>query len=326
MSFTTEKAKELLAASHAQGRLAHAYLITGPEGSGKRELVIHVMGLVNELDLSGIDSPESLRSATTSVIRPESKSRRITVNAIREAEHTLQLAAPGGVTKFAVILEADRMGQEAENAFLKTLEEPPRASMLFLVSAHPEQLLETILSRCIRVPLIGTAGPVKVGQAALRLLTALKDHTMEGNPSVSSALGLMGRFSAVLKEEKAAIQKRNDEAMKAESAHYKQTTEGDWLKRREEYYKALTESEYLAARDRLIEYLVAWFGDALRQQNGSPHLDLPDFSGATGKLARELDSGELGRKIDGVEELRMHLNTNVQEVLALEAGFVRVFS
>lgn len=324
MSFAVDKAFELLSRAHQAGRLSHAYLITGSEGAGKRELAARLIRLVNGLPESD-GGLETLHGGNITLVRPESKSRRIKVDAMRAAEHTLQMAAPGSVTKFAVIDECDRMGVAAENAFLKTLEEPPRGSMLLLLTAFPEQLLPTILSRCIRIPLQGKAGPLQLADNARELLDALRDHAGANQAGVSGALGLMARFAGVLKAEKDAITARNEAAQKAEVAHYKQTTEGDWLKQREEFYKALSQSEYLETRSRLIEYLVAWFGDALRQQSGSTHLDLPDYAGATGALAEKCTARELGRRIDAVEALRSHLNTNVQESLALEAAFLQAF-
>src|SRR5690606_22536800 len=215
-----------------------------------------------------------------------------------------------GVTKFAVIKDADRMGQEAENAFLKTLEEPPQASRLLLLTARPEMLLETILSRCIRVSLLGSPVPAVFSEAENRFLEALREHSANGRKSISGAFGLMSGFSDTLKKEKAAITKQNETAEKAEIAHYKNKTEGNYLKQREEYYKAMIEAEYLDRRNRLIEYLVMWFGDAMRQQHGVTHLDLPAFATATGALAARLSSEELSRRVDAVEDLRANLNTN----------------
>src|SRR6058998_1369652 len=56
-------------------------------------------------------------------------------------------------TKAREISDADRLQPQAANAFLKTLEEPPKDSLLLLLSALPEALPETILSRCIAIPL-----------------------------------------------------------------------------------------------------------------------------------------------------------------------------
>ncbi|MEX2578737.1 MAG: DNA polymerase III subunit delta' C-terminal domain-containing protein [Verrucomicrobiales bacterium] len=326
MSFHYDKAVELIEQARENARLAHAYLLTGPPGSGKERLAIHMVDMGNpRAALARPGTLEELRSSTTAVVGPESKSRRISVKAIRDIEHTLQMAAPAGVTKFAVIKDADRMGPQAENAFLKTLEEPPAASRLILVTSRPEMLLDTILSRCIRISLTGTGGPAELTEGARGFLEALSKHTLKGGKGISGALGLMAKFAAILKDEKSEIAKRNEEAQKIEAAHYRQTTEGDYLKRREEYFKALTEAEYLERRNRLIEFLVMWFGDAMRLQSGATHLDLPDFSEGTNQMARELSLDELGRRIDAIETLRSNLNTNVFEALALEVGFIRAF-
>mgnify|MGYP003638855061 CR=1 FL=1 len=326
MSFRYEKAVELIELAKSNGRLAHAYLITGPTGSGKENFAIKMIEMVNPPEPGkSAGSLEAMRSSTNTVIGPESKSRRITVSAIRSVEHTLQMAAPTGVTKFAVVKDADRMGPEAENAFLKTLEEPPASCRLLLLSSRPEMLLETILSRCIRINLSGKSGPAELSGAASEFLNALRQHTVNKNRGVSGALGLMARFATILKAEKADIAKRNGEALKAEVAHYRQTTEGDYLKRREEYYKALTEAEYLQQRNLLIDYLMMWFGDAIRLQNGVTHLDLPSFEEGTRLLADSLTTDQINERVKAVETLRANLNTNVFEALALEVGFIRAF-
>ncbi|MDF1860848.1 MAG: hypothetical protein P1U87_11590 [Verrucomicrobiales bacterium] len=325
MSFTLPQAIDLIDLAKANGRLAHAYLITGPVGSGKEALAVRMVGMVNPGTNATALSLNELRDSYVSVIGPESKSRRISIKAIRTIEHTLQMAAPSEITKFAIIKDADRMGIEAENAFLKTLEEPPKSSRLLLLSSRPEMLLETILSRCIRVSLSGKPGPAEISESARAFLDSLRRHAEKGAGGISGALGLMAKFAGILKEEKALIAKRNEEALKAEVAHYRQTTEGDYLKQREEYYKALTEAEYLEQRNRLIDFLMMWFGDAMRQQNGSLHLDLPEYADATGRLAKTLTTDELGQRVEAVETLRGNLATNVFEALALEVGFIRAF-
>lgn len=325
MSFSADKAYELIALSREQDRLAHAYLITGPVGAGKSALAERIIRLVNRQpgELTGLDS---LRGPHVTLVRPESRSRTISIDAIRAAEHTLHLSAERGVTKFAVIVDCDRMGTQAENAFLKTLEEPPRGSLLLLITSQPEQMLDTILSRCIRVDLMGPPGGMPLSDPARVLLDALADHFRGGVSGVSGALGLMGIFSSVLKDGKAAITQRHEEAQKAEAEHYRKVTEGDWLKKREDYYKGLIESEYLQFRGQLMEYLVAWFGDALRQQAGGQRLDLPDYAEHTAAVAGKVPGEELDRRIEVFEKLRSHFATNVQEVLAMEVAFIRAFA
>jgi len=328
MSFPLDKALELLLNSHRNERLAHAYLITGTEGSGKQELAGKLICAVN--GIGGTDSNswalEGLQSGMVNVIGPESRSRRITVDGIRGAEKALQMAGESGLKKFVVVKEADRMGPAASNAFLKTLEEPPKNSILLLLTAQPEQLLTTILSRCIRISLKGSSQAWEISDEARLFLDQLRDYSRDGRQGVSSALSLMKVFSGILVEKKARISKRNEEALKLEVKTYRQTTEGDWLKRREDYYKAMTESEYLEFRGKLIEYLLAWFGDSLRQQNNWHRLDLQAYAETTKELARQMDATSLGKKMDAIETLRNNLNTNVQEALALESAFITAFA
>src|SRR3954464_2302369 len=150
MAFTRTGAFEYLTRAHERGRLGHAYLISGPPGSGKRALASDLSNLV-----SGTKSEDVFRSPPAGVYlaEPESKSRRIVIDQVRTLEHALQMRSANGHRKVAIISDADRLQPQAANAFLKTLEEPPKDSLLILLSSMPEVLPDTILSRCISVPL-----------------------------------------------------------------------------------------------------------------------------------------------------------------------------
>src|ERR1044071_9574446 len=132
MDFARTTALELLRRAHEQNRLAHAYLITGDPGSGKQILAAELAGLVNGTPIEDIFSP---KAREIFIARPESKSRRIVTAQIRDLEHALQMRAADGRRKVAIIPDADRLQTEAANAFLKTLEEPPKDSLLLLLSA-----------------------------------------------------------------------------------------------------------------------------------------------------------------------------------------------
>jgi len=327
MSLTFPNAAELLERASRNRRLAHAYLITGPIGSGKSELARHLLAMGGHAIPEEEAELESLSSGTVTVVSPESRSRRITVDAIRSMEHTLHMGAPAGVTKFAIIRDADRMGTEASNAFLKTLEEPPDGSRLLLLTTRPELLLETILSRCIRIDLRAAAGGMVLPETATSFLEVLRRHSESGAKGIAAALGLMEEFVSILKAEKEAITKRNDAALKQERAHFRERTESeDYFKRKEESVKATSEAEYLEQRGRVIEVLMMWFGDAMRQRHGGRHLDLPEYAAATAKLAERFGDDELSTRVEAVEHLLSHLGTTVHETLALEVGFIRAFA
>src|SRR5207253_11436799 len=150
MTFSRTTALQHLRRAHEQHRLAHAYLISGPPGSGKQQLVADLASLVNGTPVGDVFSA---KAREIFVARPESKSRRIVIEQIRNLEHTLLMRAANGRRKVAIVSDADRLQPQAANAFLKTLEEPPKDSLLLLLSALPEALPETILSRCIAIPL-----------------------------------------------------------------------------------------------------------------------------------------------------------------------------
>jgi DNA polymerase-3 subunit delta' len=320
MAFSRDTALDYLKRAHRAGRLAHAYLITGPAGSGKTALASDLCGLVN----STPPGRDPLAGADVRIAAPESKSRRILVEQIREIEHALQLKASGPGTKVAIIREADRMQPQAANAFLKTLEEPPANSMLLLLSAQPQMLLDTILSRCIMVPLRETADHTVTGDERA-VLELLRDNARRPKSGFSDAFALARDFHEQLAAIKGRISKSVDEEMKAESARYKQTTDGRWLAGREDYFEALAASEYAGVRQRLMETLVGWWADVLRQRQGMARLDYPDFAEATEVLSRAITDKTAMEAIDRLEELRDQLGRNVQEALAIEAAFLQVF-
>lgn len=333
MSFTVDHAFELVKSAHERGRLAHAFLISGPKGVGKSQLVARIIQCINGsgdggFDLFGeavaVQTPEldEMESELVRLVRPQSKSRRIRVDQIRELEKSLWVAAPTGKWKVGVVLEADRMMTEAENAFLKTLEEPPAQSLLILLTDNPQGLLPTILSRCVRMPLIGDARERGEGEQAL--LGMLRQGSRDFG-TMTGALSLKASFSVLLDERKTAILKSAEEALKEEEAAYKNAIEGDWLKRREEQMKAAGESEYLTERAAMMDLLVAWVADILRQKAGAGGLDFPEAAKETAELAGKEEWASLLARAEALEKLRNTLETNAQEQLALEVGFLKAF-
>src|SRR5580704_1160430 len=152
MALTPKAAIGFLRRAHENKRLAHAYLISGPAGSGKRKVAAALASVVNG---TNVDDIFSNKAREIFVAEPESKSRRILIEQIRELEHGLQLRGAEGRQKVAIVAEADRLQPQAANAFLKTLEEPPGNSLLLLLSALPEALPDTIVSRARHARKIG---------------------------------------------------------------------------------------------------------------------------------------------------------------------------
>lgn len=323
MAFTPAIALQYLRGAQERERLAHAYLITGPAGSGKRALAAEIAELVN-----GAAAETVFAGGATDVhlTGPESKSRRIAIEKIRALEHALQMRASGGRRKVAIISEADRLGTQAANAFLKTLEEPPNNSLLLLLSSIPEVLPDTIISRCLALHLTAPNDTARTSdeQDLLALLEALAAEKQ--GAGVHAAYRLTQGFQRLLGKIRAAILEENGASQKDEETHYKQTTDAkNWLESREEHYKALSESEYLQRRAELVEILFLWWADVLRSSQDVIARELPEAQPITATVAARLTTPEILRRIRRLEQLRDHLSRNVQENLALEVAFLSVF-
>ncbi|MDC0088250.1 hypothetical protein OAI07_01770 [Akkermansiaceae bacterium] len=344
MAFTSEKAYDLMASAHERGRLAHAFLISGEAGSGKSELVAKVISLINhEKEAPGdagtnlfgeveevstepeVRSLDELEGDLVRIVRPQSKSRRITVDDIRLLEKSFYVASADGKWKVGVILHADRMGVGAENAFLKTLEEPPSDCLLLLLTDSPELLLPTILSRCVRLPLMASVEGKVTNPAQESLLAALKTMVSHGMGDVGASLNLRASFSKILAGRRAEITKLNDTALKEETKKYKNTTEGDWLDKREKFYLAHTEAEYLNEREKLLEVLISWMGDVIRLKCNVARIDYPSQKVVMQQVADSHELSQLLQRMEALENLRANMETNVSEQLALEVAFLTAF-
>lgn len=157
-----EKQKQRLLEMQKQQRFPHALLLSGTEGIGLEQFAqtfaIQILCLNKGLDpdnacgtcqscqlfLAG-SHPDLL------IIEPEEEGKQLKVDQIRELIEYVTLKSFSGNYKIAIIKQADAMNRATANALLKTLEEPPSQSMLFLLSHRPSNLPITIRSRCQKV-------------------------------------------------------------------------------------------------------------------------------------------------------------------------------
>jgi len=160
---------QLLQRSLARGRLGHAYLFTGDQLE-ELELLARTLAKTlncrNPVETDGVATDccdecltcrkiDNETHADIHWARPESKLRVITVEQMRDLMQQIQLKPAEADYKVTIIAGADRLNTQAANAFLKTLEEPPAKSILILLSTQPSRILETILSRCLRLNFSG---------------------------------------------------------------------------------------------------------------------------------------------------------------------------
>ncbi|MDR3634485.1 MAG: DNA polymerase III subunit delta' [Isosphaeraceae bacterium] len=145
--------------SLVRGRFPHALLFVGPEGIGKRTFALKLAQSLlcqrsEEADLDPCEvCPSCLQVKAGNhpdvlqVERPPDR-HELPIAVIRDLCLDLGLKPMMGPRKLAIVNDADDLNDEAANAFLKTLEEPPPGSILILIATSAEAQLETILSRC----------------------------------------------------------------------------------------------------------------------------------------------------------------------------------
>lgn len=157
------QAKHILSQALSRSCLAHAYLFYGPESIGKKLLAVEFAKALNCLSQNAPGAPcgtcESCRKIENRVhpdffflepakSTPTTREAVIKIEEIRKLQKKLGYLPYEGKVKVAVIDQVEKMNLQACNAFLKTLEEPPSATVLILVTSNIYQLLPTLISRC----------------------------------------------------------------------------------------------------------------------------------------------------------------------------------
>ncbi len=149
-----ERIAAFLERTVSEGRPAHAYLFTGPEGVGKKRFAINFACRLNCLDPENDTSHQCsmcrrIREGKHPDVQMESPERgMIRIERIRNLQAFFKYAPIEAAYRVAIIDDAHSMNPAAQNALLKTLEEPPPGRMLVLVSSRPSSLLSTVRSRC----------------------------------------------------------------------------------------------------------------------------------------------------------------------------------
>jgi DNA polymerase III subunit delta' len=148
---------ENLRSAMASGRLHHAYLFLGPEGVGKRMVGMALAKAIHCVESNQDYCGQCIDCARITygnhpdvrLIEPLADKKEISIQQIRELQRELNYRSFSGKQKIAIIDPAILMNLSAQNALLKTLEEPPVDSLIVLISPSTGGLLPTLRSRCL---------------------------------------------------------------------------------------------------------------------------------------------------------------------------------
>ncbi len=198
------------------GRLSHSLIFQG-DNLAVLETAAHALAdrLLNPADTPQVYPPA--KHPDFIALRPEGKMRQIKIGTAGNADENtmrgflsrIELTPQVGRHKVGVVFEADRMNAATSNAFLKTLEEPPRDTTLILLTTHPYSLLATIRSRCLnfRFPAVATQLSHPDLEAWLELYRGWLTRLTEGvadrkgaAEQIFTLYALIARFERILDE------------------------------------------------------------------------------------------------------------------------------
>jgi DNA polymerase III subunit delta' len=246
-----------LRSAMASGRLHHAYLLLGPEGLGKRTVAIALAKAIycvgSEQDYCGrcVNCARITNGNHPDVrlIEPLADKKEISIQQIRELQRELNYRSFSGKRKIAIIDPAILMNSSAQNALLKTLEEPPLDSLIVLIAPNAGGLLPTLRSRCLRL----SFAPLSNAQVAAFLESQHGMQADEAKLLAAMSMGSIGAAANLDKDE--LIEKR-----RIWSSMLISLKVGD-------YNAAIIAAEEFARnRDEALEFLKwteSWFRDLL---------------------------------------------------------------
>ena len=322
-----ERAVQALVRSLAGPSSPHAYLLTGPQGVGKATAAERLAQTVNcaggappcgecgqcRRIAAGIHAGVLTVSVRPGEEGPQHKA--ISVDQMRDVQQAVALNPFEGRNRVVVVDPADAMTPGAQNAFLKTLEEPPPHVFFVLITSAEEALLETVHSRCWRV---------EFRLVRLRRIEkALRDRGVEERPAGLLARLSQGRPGWALKMagDPAALARREEALASARGLG------GMSISGRMELAQQLSD-DFKRDRESVLSLLAQWqayWRDVLLVQSGAADaIANVDQAAALREDAGRCAGGEVVAFVQALLDTPGYLESNVQSRLALEALLLRV--
>lgn len=200
-----EQIKEHMQNTLSTGKVSHAYIIHGEKFSGK-EFIAKIFAMALQCEKEGIEPCNQCHSCKQSLSKNQpdiiyvthEKPNTISVDDIRaQVNNDVAIKPYSSKFKIYIINEAEKMSTQAQNAILKTLEEPPVYAVFILLVSNINSLLPTILSRCVTL----TMKPVKDELVKKFLMEELQIPDYKAEVCVAFARGNVGKAKMLASSE-----------------------------------------------------------------------------------------------------------------------------
>lgn len=253
-----EQLKEHLQNAIATNKVSHAYIINGERSSGK-EFIARVFAMALQCEQSGVEPCGECHSCKQALSNNQpdivyvshEKPNTIGVEDIRsQINGDIGIKPYSSPRKIYIMNEGEKMTVQAQNALLKTLEEPPEYAVILILTTHVEALLPTILSRCV----VLNMKPVPDMLVKKYLMEELAVPDYKANICVAFARGNIGKAKLLASSEE--FEKVKDEAITL--VKYINDMEVN------EIVKAIKKiTEYKFDVNDYLDILSAWYRDVL---------------------------------------------------------------
>ncbi|MDE7258154.1 MAG: DNA polymerase III subunit delta [Lachnospiraceae bacterium] len=253
-----EQLKEHLQNAIATNKVSHAYIINGERSSGK-EFIARVFAMALQCEKSGVEPCGECHSCKQALSNNQpdivyvshEKPNTIGVEDIRaQINGDIGIKPYSSPRKIYIMNEGEKMTVQAQNALLKTLEEPPEYAVILILTTHVEALLPTILSRCV----VLNMKPVSDMLVKRYLMEELAVPDYKANICVAFARGNIGKAKLLASSEE--FEKVKDEAITL--VKYINDMEVN------EIVKAIKKiTEYKFDVNDYLDILSAWYRDVL---------------------------------------------------------------
>ncbi|NQZ56049.1 MAG: hypothetical protein HRT88_01065 [Lentisphaeraceae bacterium] len=250
------------------------------------------------------------------ILEPASKSRSILTDALKSFQNHFFLKSQDHMKKIGLIFEADRLQIQAQNAFLKTLEEPPADTLFILLTVRPDMLLNTIKSRCRLISL--ARNKVNYDEDLKETFQPLL-ASLRGADGAAKALEVLEKFKVAFSKLR---KKAEDEINEGYPLSEFEENDPSLRKKHKERLIVLSEGRYRMYREQIISMMELWSAQLYMLKQGVPLEELSEPSwAATDVVTSVMSSDECLLLVDA---LKKDLQGNVNEDLALEHFFLQI--